>query len=77
MNESNATGLQAVFQTLCHYGLSCHAELPGAGLLITVRIVLLPSVMLALTGMFSQGKGYPDIATRHLVKTLSDNLPDR
>lgn len=23
-----------------------------------------------------QGKGYPDIATRQLVKTLSDNLPD-
>lgn len=24
-----------------------------------------------------QGKGYPDIATRQLVKTLSDNLPDK
>ena len=29
-------------------------------------------------GLYSlqQGKGYPDIATRQLVKTLSDNLPD-
>jgi hypothetical protein len=25
---------------------------------------------------FEQGKGYPDIATRQLMKTLSDNLPD-
>lgn len=24
---------------------------------------------------FLQGKGYPDVATRQLVKTLSDNLP--
>ncbi|KAI9572046.1 DNA topoisomerase IV alpha subunit [Boletus coccyginus] len=27
-------------------------------------------------GLIVTGKGYPDIATRQLVKTLSDNLPD-
>ncbi|KAF9501661.1 DNA topoisomerase IV, alpha subunit [Pleurotus eryngii] len=27
-------------------------------------------------GLLITGKGYPDIATRQLVKTLSDNLPD-
>ncbi|KAK0453057.1 topoisomerase acting in meiosis [Armillaria borealis] len=26
-------------------------------------------------GLLITGKGYPDMATRHLVKTLSDNLP--
>ncbi|KZP09889.1 DNA topoisomerase IV, alpha subunit [Athelia psychrophila] len=26
-------------------------------------------------GIIITGKGYPDVATRHLVKTLSDNLP--
>ncbi|KIY61329.1 DNA topoisomerase IV, alpha subunit, partial [Cylindrobasidium torrendii FP15055 ss-10] len=28
------------------------------------------------TGVLITGKGYPDLATRHLVKTLSDLLPD-
>ncbi|KAH7888791.1 Spo11/DNA topoisomerase VI subunit A [Phlebopus sp. FC_14] len=28
------------------------------------------------SGLIITGKGYPDIATRSLVKTLSDNLPD-
>ncbi|KZT11080.1 DNA topoisomerase IV, alpha subunit [Laetiporus sulphureus 93-53] len=27
-------------------------------------------------GIIITGKGYPDVATRQLVKTLSDNLPD-
>ncbi|KIJ18847.1 hypothetical protein PAXINDRAFT_174991 [Paxillus involutus ATCC 200175] len=28
-------------------------------------------------GLIITGKGYPDLATRQLVRTLSDNLPDR
>lgn len=48
---------QAVFQTLTHYRLTDHPDLPGHGLLIT-------------------GKGYPDLATRHLLSSLSLNLPE-
>ncbi|KAF7983768.1 hypothetical protein HWV62_18968 [Athelia sp. TMB] len=53
---------EAVFQTLCRLNLATHTSLPGPGIIIT------------LWG-FVQGKGYPDVATRQLVNTLSDKLP--
>ena len=34
--------LQAIFQTLCHLGLSENPSLPGTGLIITVSTVPLP-----------------------------------
>lgn len=67
---------QAVFQTLCHLRLTDHPLLPGRGLIITVRVYA-ACISSLRTDFVSQGKGYPDLATRQLVKTLSDNLPRR
>lgn len=33
--------------------------------------------MFEISDMELQGKGYPDVATRHLVKSLADALPKR
>ncbi|KAG2079070.1 DNA topoisomerase IV, alpha subunit [Suillus decipiens] len=64
---------EAVFQTLCRFQFASHQSLPGPGLIITVTNWYDTAVLLLI--YFHQGKGYPDVATRQLVKTLSDNLP--
>lgn len=68
-------GDKAVFQTLRQL---CFIRHPfwrlGAGIMITVIVHFssrhLPGLILGV-----QGKGYPDLATRQLVRKLSDELP--
>ncbi|KAI0958728.1 hypothetical protein AcV7_004458 [Taiwanofungus camphoratus] len=63
---------EAVFQTLCRLRLASHPSLPGPGIIVTVPY---EHSFRHLDANSVQGKGYPDVATRQLVKTLSDNLP--
>lgn len=72
-----STHSQAVFQTLCHLKITDHQDMPGRGLLITVSITFPRLQWRILSKVIGKGKGYPDIATRHLVKTLADCLPLR
>ncbi|KAF7782146.1 hypothetical protein Agabi119p4_1522 [Agaricus bisporus var. burnettii] len=67
----------AVFQTLCNLEITNSHDFPGRGLLITVRVARRSTSGIFLTKCLDKGKGYPDIATRHLVKTLADCLPPR
>ncbi|KAL1747063.1 Spo11/DNA topoisomerase VI subunit A, partial [Schizophyllum fasciatum] len=62
----------AIFQALCRLQVVKHEGIDGAGLLITAS----PFYLQYLPLMDLQGKGYPDLATRHLVKTLSDCLSE-
>ena len=65
--------MQAVFQTLCSSEFTRLPEI-GRGLILTVRKDVLRVVHDTLE--FPQGKGFPDVATRALVKTLATNLPE-
>ncbi|KIM45445.1 hypothetical protein M413DRAFT_24646 [Hebeloma cylindrosporum] len=64
---------EAVFQTLCRLKICRSESMPGAGILITVSIIRATCGL--EMNVYFQGKGYPDVATRHIVKSLADALP--
>lgn len=57
---------------ICRYD-----SFPGPGILITVKQAIHKSTCSDYVCNDMQGKGYPDVATRHIVKSLADALPRR
>ncbi|KAJ9119639.1 hypothetical protein QFC22_003348 [Naganishia vaughanmartiniae] len=68
---------EATFTTLCKSGILADEELES-GLLITVSRIFMASVgvMLTFSSTSHKGKGYPDLATLHFLKLLSESFPD-
>jgi hypothetical protein len=70
---------QATFTTLCKTGILADEAL-GNGLLVTVRRVTVDTVVVRMSLTYShtslKGKGYPDLATLHFLKMLSESFPE-
>ena len=60
----------------CNGGLSSEGR-PQAVFQTLCRLGITQHPLFPGPGILVTGKGYPDVATRQLVATLSDNLPDR